>query len=73
MMRPVGSPGYVAPEMVAAQPQPCDEKVDLFALGILLYFMAYRTLPFYASSVEEMLQKTRRCEVGLLFGRKGVG
>lgn len=26
MLRPVGSPGYVAPEMVAAQPAPCDEK-----------------------------------------------
>ena len=40
-------------------------EVDIFALGVLLYFILYRTLPFYAPSAEEMLLKTRQCQVAL--------
>jgi len=63
MIRPVGSPGYAAPEVIAVKPQRYNEKVDVFASGILVYFMLYRALPFWSDDHEEMLNKTRACEV----------
>ncbi|CAE7917069.1 mlkA, partial [Symbiodinium necroappetens] len=63
MCRPVGSPGYAAPEIIAPTPQLYDELVDVFALGVLSYFMLFRALPFWAGTHEEMLEKTRQCEV----------
>ncbi|CAE7910924.1 mlkA [Symbiodinium sp. KB8] len=63
MCRPVGSPGYAAPEIIAPTPRLYDELVDVFALGVLSYFMLFRALPFWAGTHEEMLEKTRQCEV----------
>ncbi|CAE7495063.1 mlkA [Symbiodinium sp. CCMP2456] len=63
MCRPVGSPGYAAPEIIAPTPRLYDELVDVFALGVLSYFMIFRALPFWAGTHEEMLEKTRQCEV----------
>ena len=37
-------------------------QVDVFASGILVYFMLYRALPFWSDDHEEMLSKTRACE-----------
>lgn len=63
MMRAVGSPGYAAPEVIAVKPQRYDEKVDVFATGVLAYFMLYRALPFWSDNHEDILNKTRACEV----------
>eukprot|EP00913_Durusdinium_trenchii_P023127 g21709.t1 len=63
MMRPVGSPGYAAPEVIALVPERYNEKVDVFATGVLCYFMLFRTLPFWADTQEDILNKTRACEV----------
>eukprot|EP00439_Symbiodinium_sp_Y106_P075448 s55_g14.t5 len=53
MCRPVGSPGYAAPEIIAPTPRLYDELVDVFALGVLSYFMMFRALPFWAGTHED--------------------
>jgi serine/threonine protein kinase len=41
----VGTPGYMAPE--ALQPgQPCDHRVDLYALGVIGYQLVFGRLPY---------------------------
>ncbi|CAE7261382.1 mlkA [Symbiodinium sp. KB8] len=62
MCQSTGSPGYAAPEMVAVTMQCYDELVDVFALGVLSYFMMFRALPFLGNTHAETLEKTRSCE-----------
>ena len=39
-----------------------DELVDVFALGVVSYFMMFRALPFWGKTQDETLEKTRCCE-----------
>lgn len=39
-------------------------EVDVFATGVLVYFMLYRALPFWSDNHVEILRKTRECEAG---------
>mmetsp|Transcript_4423 Transcript_4423/g.10249 ORF Transcript_4423/g.10249 Transcript_4423/m.10249 type:complete len:735 (-) Transcript_4423:225-2429(-) len=61
MEKRVGSPGYAAPEVLTGEPY--DEKVDVFAAGVVLYFVLSGVLPFADSSVERILARTVRCKV----------
>mmetsp|Transcript_72379 Transcript_72379/g.172888 ORF Transcript_72379/g.172888 Transcript_72379/m.172888 type:complete len:663 (-) Transcript_72379:121-2109(-) len=61
MKKRVGSPGYVAPEII--QGKRYNEKVDIFAAGIIIYFMLRGKLPFSAETHDAMLEKTAKCEV----------
>eukprot|EP00434_Breviolum_minutum_P036855 symbB.v1.2.032670.t1/scaffold3952.1/size47578/2 len=61
MKKRVGSPGYVAPEIITHRPY--NEKVDVFAAGVILYFMLRGKLPFSANTQEETLEKTVKCDV----------
>ncbi|CAE7236947.1 PEPKR2 [Symbiodinium sp. CCMP2592] len=63
MFQSVGSPGYAAPEMIAPIMLCYDELVDVFALGVLSYFMMFRALPFRGNTHAETLEKTRNCQV----------
>ena len=49
----VGTPAYMAPEQ--ALPGPTDERVDVYALGTVLYLLLDGKLPFETSSPEQML------------------
>eukprot|EP00440_Ansanella_granifera_P043105 gb/GFBE01046732.1/.p1 GENE.gb/GFBE01046732.1/~~gb/GFBE01046732.1/.p1 ORF type:complete len:737 (+),score=113.07 gb/GFBE01046732.1/:1-2211(+) len=60
MTRIVGSPGYAAPEVVGHKPY--DEKVDIFAAGVVFWYVLSRTLPFQAKSLKETLAHTLRCK-----------
>jgi serine/threonine protein kinase len=48
----VGSPSYIAPEQ-ARGPQRCDFRVDLYAVGIMLYEMIVGDVPFRGESAWE--------------------
>jgi serine/threonine protein kinase len=50
-----GSPAYVAPEIVSGAAY--TSAVDIWSLGVILYCLTLRSLPFKGSNVEEQLRK----------------
>ena len=50
-----GTPGYIAPEYVEGLP--IDARADLYSLGVLIYEMVTRSLPYDARGQAEMLLK----------------
>ncbi len=50
----LGTPLYAAPEMV--DPKHVDHRIDLYALGIILFEMLQGTVPFYADSPYRVLE-----------------
>jgi serine/threonine protein kinase len=63
MRRKCGSPGYVAPEVLDADCLDYDEKVDIFAAGVVFYFMLCRRTPFHGSDLATILRRTVRCKL----------
>jgi len=55
-----GTPGYMAPEMVS-KPGTYDEKVDVFAGGVVHYALISKTVPFASEDLVMSLQRTLRC------------
>jgi eukaryotic-like serine/threonine-protein kinase len=51
----VGSPAYMAPEVIDGQP--AGPEADVFALGTLLYWLWTGALPFAAASTSAMLKR----------------
>ncbi len=57
--RVVGTPGYIAPEISGARS--VDHRVDLYALGVLIYQIICRKLPFSVSDfVDDMKNSSKR-------------
>jgi serine/threonine protein kinase len=55
----VGTPHYAAPEVIAVRPDwPVDGRVDVFAVGVILYQMLTGHLPFQGDSKLDVLYKT---------------
>ncbi len=47
---PIGTPAYMAPEQVEASPN-IDARADIYALGVMMFELLTRRLPFEADSV----------------------
>jgi hypothetical protein len=69
MRRRCGSPGYVAPEVLDSHCVDYNEKVDIFAVGAVFYFMLCRRTPFDGADMATTLRRTFRCELNFE-GRK---
>ncbi len=54
-LRNLGTPNYLAPERVMGQPG--DQRTDIYSLGVMLYELLTRHLPFEATSIAELVQK----------------
>ncbi|KAI0515820.1 hypothetical protein KFK09_008488 [Dendrobium nobile] len=54
----VGTPAYAAPEVMVGETY--DEKVDVWSVGVVLYFMLGWTLPFNGENVEEIVAAVKK-------------
>jgi len=54
---PVGSPGYVAPEVLMKS---YNHECDLWSCGVLMYILLCGSMPFYSRNRKKMLAKVRR-------------
>ncbi|OHT12528.1 AGC family protein kinase [Tritrichomonas foetus] len=50
-----GSPRYAAPEIYLEQP--CTKAIDMWALGVILYFLVTGTYPFDAKCTDDLAEK----------------
>jgi serine/threonine protein kinase len=61
MGRRCGTPGYIAPEMIAGHAY--DELVDCFSLGVLTYSMLNGSMPFEEQSMSTRLRSNARADI----------
>uniref|UniRef100_A0A0G4EYG1 Protein kinase domain-containing protein n=1 Tax=Chromera velia CCMP2878 TaxID=1169474 RepID=A0A0G4EYG1_9ALVE len=56
-----GSPGYVAPEILANHPYDC--KVDVFSAGVICFILLEGRPPFLGKGLLEIVRKNLRCQI----------
>ncbi|KAF2270721.1 Pkinase-domain-containing protein [Lojkania enalia] len=57
-----GTPNYLAPEVLEKTGRGHDEKVDLWAIGIMMYTLAVGRAPFHAPKREDIYRKLKARE-----------
>ena len=60
---PVGTPAYMAPEMVGGRADDLSFRTDQFLLGGLLHFLVTGEPPYEGSSIEAVLLAAHQCEM----------
>lgn len=57
-----GTPGYVAPEILAGSPDGYNEKVDVWSLGVITYILLCGFPPFYHKNNRTLFQRIKKGE-----------
>lgn len=57
-----GTPNYLAPEILEKGGRGHNEKVDLWAIGIIAYTLAVGKAPFHAAKREDIYKKLQKCD-----------
>ena len=52
----IGTPGYLAPEIIEADPTACDHRADLYSLGALIHAAFAGTSPFAGSNAHAVVR-----------------
>lgn len=60
MTTPVGTPSYVAPEVLMSLPY--GKEIDLFACGVVMYLLLSDTLPFDHEDPQQLMELIKRTE-----------
>ena len=61
-----GTPGFLAPELFASDQEVKDNttsKLDVYAVGIMLYFMLTNEFPFDSKEFTDVYQRNKNMEV----------
>jgi len=69
--RVVGTPHYIAPEVMRMEGPP-DARADLYALGVILYAMLARRRPFAGATAAELLVSQERDTPQSIPGSRGL-
>ena len=59
MLQPCGSPGYVAPEIIADPAVGYDKSVDIWSIGVITYILLCGYPPFQADDQDELFDQIR--------------
>lgn len=59
----MGTPYYVAPEIINGERY--DKNVDMWAFGIIIYYIYYGKMPFRAKSKKEIFEVIKECKYQL--------
>lgn len=67
MMRTIGTPGFIAPELCCIRPDSMDlktfQQVDIWSLGVTLYCLAFARVPFVADDEYQLYRKMAKQDV----------
>jgi|TARA_B110001469_G_scaffold118516_1_gene125319 calcium/calmodulin-dependent protein kinase I len=64
MQTPCGTPGYIAPEVLAMKGY--DKQCDVWSLGVIVYILLCGFPPFYADNDAQLFEKIKRGEYEFL-------
>ena len=65
-----GSLAYMPPEVLTAKDTMADPAIDIWAMGIILYFMLYGCLPFKGSTTKDVCNGIIKSKVTFPFNKK---